>query len=388
MFPSIGDLLNHLLGTQLILPVQTLGFFMALAFIFPYFVFKAEFKRKEADGLVQPFQQNVITGAPASAAELLVNGLLGFLFGFKIIGALINYRLFLFDPQGFIFSWRGNLLTGLLFGAAFAYWAYIDRKKARLPEPVVSEKTVHPYQLTMRLVFTVAFWGFIGAKLFDSAEHLDDLRYAPLGTLFSTNGFTYYGGLIFGALAYLYTGHKRGMKLVHLADIGSPGMMLAYAIGRIGCQLSGDGDWGIINNHTKPHWLTWLPDWAWSFRFPHNEINAGLPIPGCIGNFCNELVKSVYPTSLYEAVICMLLFIFMWLIRKRIRIAGLMFYLYLVLNGTERLLIETIRVNVKYKFLDIVFTQAELICAAMIIGGFTGFAFIIYRHRHVDLNKI
>ena len=229
------------------------------------------------------------------------------------------------------------------------------------------------------MFFTVAFWGFIGAKLFDTAEHLDKLRYDPIGTLFSVNGFTYYGGLIFGALAYLYFCHKRGMRYDHLADIGSPGMMLAYAIGRIGCALSGDGDWGIVNTHPRPHWLNWLPDWAWSYNFPHNEINAGVPIQNCTGNFCHQLAVGVYPTSLYEAVLCLLLFGLMWAIRRHIYTAGLMFYIYLILNGTERILIETIRINIRYRFLGLNLTQAEWICTGMIVGGITGVASTIYR---------
>ena len=375
MFPTIADLINYLFGTHLVFAVQTLGFFMALAFIVPYFVFRSEFKRKEADGLIKPFQEEILTGAPASIAELTVNSLLGFIFGFKILGAFISHQLFFNDPQRFLLSAHGNLMAGLICAVGFWYWAYADRKKAQLPEPVVVIKTVHPYQLMLRVVFTVAFWGFIGAKLFDTVEHLTSLWYNPMGTLFSVNGFTYYGGLIFGALAYLYIGYTRGMKLAVLADMGSPGMMLAYGIGRIGCQLSGDGDWGIVNMHPKP---AGLPDWAWSSKFPHNGINAGITISDCIGNFCHELLRPVYPTSLYEAVLCIGLFGLMWAIRKYITVAGLMFYIYLVLNGTERLLIEIIRINTRYNFLGIYLTQAQLISAAEIVGALTGIGLIIF----------
>jgi phosphatidylglycerol:prolipoprotein diacylglycerol transferase len=374
MFPTLADIINYLFHTNAVFPVQTLGFFMALAFILSYQVFKSEFKRKESDGLIHPIKQHIIIGNPASVTEITVNGLLGFLFGFKILGALVDYKLFLHDPKTFFLSNHGNLITGIICCSGFAYWAYTDKERARLPEPVVIEKIVHPWQLMLKIVFLVAFWGFIGAKLFDTVEHLNSLRYDPFGTLFSVNGFTYYGGLIFGALAYLYFGHRHGMKLVHLADMGSPGMMLAYAIGRIGCQLSGDGDWGIVNLSHKPPELNWVPGWMWSFKFPHNEINAGLPMPGCSGSFCHQLANGVY-----QAGICSLLFIFMWIIRKHIHTAGLMFYLYLVLNGGERLLIETIRVNIKYRVLGINFTQAELIGGCMLTGGIIGIVHILYR---------
>jgi len=376
MFPTIGDLLQYLFHVHIALPVQTFGFFVALSFFVTYFVFVSEFKRKEAGGLISSYRAKEWVGMPASVLELIVNGLLGFILGFKISGAVINYKVFKSDPVGFIFSTRGNLWAGLLFAAVFAYWIYTDRRKQRLPEPKVVEREVHPYQLMVYLAFALGFWGFIGAKLFNTAENFQLFLHHPADTLFSANGFTYYGGLIFGAVTYLYICHKKGMKLVHLADIGSPGMMLAYGIGRIGCHLAGDGDWGIVNNHPKP--VEWLPDWMWSYKFPHNAIDAGVKMDGCFGDHCEQLRAGVYPTSFYEAVICIGLFGLMWMFRKRIRIPGLMFYSFLILNGTERFLIETIRVNERYRILGLELTQAEIISAAMVIGGLVGIVSIIY----------
>jgi prolipoprotein diacylglyceryltransferase len=154
-----------------------------------------------------------------------------------------------------------------------------------------------------------------------------------------------------------------------MLDIGGPGMMLAYGIGRIGCQMSGDGDWGIYNLKPKPHWLSWMPDWMWGFKFPHNVNNEGNIIPGYIGKFNHELPAPVYPTSFYESVICILLFLFLWSIRDRIKIPGVMFGIYMILNGVERFFIELIRVNTKYHVAGISFTQAEMISLLMVIGG-------------------
>lgn len=388
MFPTIADLINYLLHTHLVIPIQTLGLFMALSFIFSYQVFVSEFKRKEALGIIHAFKKTIIVGAPASLPELAVNGLLGFLFGFKIVGAALAYKQFLYDPKTFIVSTRGSIVAGLIFACVFAAWAWYGRQKERLSQPKIVEQTMHPYQLLPYMVFFMGFWGFIGAKLFDTVEHLDDLKYNPLGTLFSANGFSYYGGLVFGALAYLYMGYRKGMKLVHLADIGSPGMMLAYAIGRIGCQLSGDGDWGIVNIKPKPHVLQWLPDWMWSFKFPHNEINAGVMMKNCSGGFCHELFNGVYPTSFYEVVICMLLFIFMWVIRKHSYAAGLMFYIYLTASGLERIAIESIRVNEKYRFLGVNFSQAEWISLLMLIGGLVGLFYLGYKKFATNNNTL
>jgi phosphatidylglycerol:prolipoprotein diacylglycerol transferase len=386
MFPTLADLFEYLFHIRLPLPIQTFGFFVALAFLLPYYVFRSEFKRKEADGLIHAFKQTEWIGVPVSPLELFVNGLLGFVFGFKVIAAVSSYKIFANDPVRFIFSTDGNWIAGIICGALFAGWAYYDRKKAQLPKPVQVETWVHPYQLTGYLVFMLGFIGFIGAKLFDIAEHFQAFLFRPVPLLFSSGGFTYYGGLIFGSLTYLYICSRRGMKLVHLADIGSPGMMLAYGVGRIGCELSGDGDWGIINTHLKPGWLNWLPDWMWASKYPHNVIDAGVPIMGCLGEHCKILAAGVYPTSFYEAAICLLLFGLMWVFRWRIRVPGLMFYLYLILNGTERILMEQIRITDRHRFLGLVFTQAELICVLIIAGGITGIIYIITKPKQTFLN--
>jgi phosphatidylglycerol:prolipoprotein diacylglycerol transferase len=379
MFPTIGDLVYYLFRVHFLFPIQTLGLFIVLSFLLAYVVFTAEFKRYEANGKIHAFKRKVLVGQRATILDITANFILGFVFGFKVFGAALNYNKFQLAPRGYILSLQGSLLMGILAGTAFALWIYLDRKKQALPQPRVVEQTRHPYQLMGLIVFSVGFFGFIGAKLFDTAEHMDQFLYDPLGVLFSVNGFAYYGGLIFGALTYLYIGYRHGMKQVHLADIGSPGMMLAYGIGRIGCELSGDGDWGIINRHIKPDWLGWLPDWAWSFRYPHNSINAGVPIPGCNGNYCNQLLHGVYPTPLYELALCLGMFGLMWAFRKKIKIPGLMFSIYLILNGGERFLIEHIRINFYYRFLGLTFTQAELIGGLMLLGGLVGLTIIGYK---------
>ncbi|RWY50854.1 prolipoprotein diacylglyceryl transferase [Mucilaginibacter gilvus] len=379
MFPTIGDLVYYLFHVRFSFPIQMLGLFIVLSFLLAYIVFTSEFKRYEANGKIHAFKRKVLVGQQATVLDIVVNFMLGFAFGFKVFGAVLNYRKFQTDPRAYILSTQGNIIAGILLGAGFALWIYLDRRKQALPQPKVVEQTRHPYQLMGLIVFSVGFFGFIGAKLFDTVEHIDQFLYDPLGVLFSVNGFAYYGGLIFGALTYLYIGYRHGMKQVHLADIGSPGMMLAYGIGRIGCQLSGDGDWGIINRHAKPKWLSGLPDWAWSFKYPHNSINAGVPIPGCNGNYCNQLVQGVYPTPLYELVLCIGMFGLMWGFRKKIKIPGLMFSIYLILNGGERFFIEHIRINFYYSFLGLTFTQAELIGGLMLLGGLAGLTIIGYK---------
>ena len=104
------------------------------------------------------------------------------------------------------------------------------------------------------------------------------------------SGLTCYWGLICGALGVIWYTRKHKIPLLPLLDVGAPAMMLAYGVGRIGCQLSGDGDWGIVNTYPKPGWMSFLPDWMWSFNFPRNVAHEGTVILQNVkGKFKNEM---------------------------------------------------------------------------------------------------
>lgn len=382
MFPTISHLIRYFTGFTIPLPISTFGFFMVLAFSAAYLAFSEEFRRKETQGFISPFTQTEIIGKAVSILPLLLKGSGAFLIGYKLIYCIINYRLFTLNPQSIIFSHYGNIFGGILTGSTFIYIKYLHIKQHILAVPVKIKKTVHPYQEMDKLLFWCGFFGFIGAILFGQMERLDQLIINPIRFFLTFNGLAFYGGLIFGAATYLYITQKMGISLRNAADIGSPGMMLAYAIGRLGCHLSGDGDWGIINTYPKPLWLHWLPSWMWAFKYPHNVIRQGKYIVGCTDNiYCNELVNPVFPTSFYEAIICLLLFLLLWLIRNKIKISGLMFSIFAILNGTERYLIEHIKINVRHSILGLNFSQAEFI--SLIIGciGITSLFLSVKSHK-------
>ena len=154
-----------------------------------------------------------------------------------------------------------------------------------------------------------------------------------------------------------------------LGDLVAPGLILAYGIGRIGCHVAGDGDWGIVNTLVKPEWLAFLPDWAWAYDYPHNIINHGVRIAGCTGPHCFQLAEKVFPTPIYETTMAVIIFAILWSIRKRIKTPGMLFAIYLMFNGAERFFIEKIRVNNVYHIAGIDITQAEIISPILFLAG-------------------
>ena len=157
-------------------------------------------------------------------------------------------------------------------------------------------------------------------------------------------------------------------------DAVAPGLMIAYGVGRIGCQLSGDGDWGVIAAAEPDWWI--LPHWLWAYDYPHNVINGGDAavemIQSCTDRYCTRLAEGHYPTPIYETTATFLIGLLLWSLRKKLTyLPGMLFAIYLITNGIERFFIEYVRVNDQYDFLGLNLTQAQLIAIGFMLAGVT-----------------
>jgi len=375
MYPTISHLLFDLFGINIPLPIQTFGFWVAIAFIFASWIISNELKRKEEEGLLSSTKVNEIIGGNLTKLEIISSLLTGFFIGFKLIEAILHYNDLVNNPQNFILSTRGNILGGILIAAISFYLKWTENNKAKLATPKIIEKRIHPFELVGNMTMIAAVSGIIGAKIFHNLENMDAFLADPIGQLISFSGLTFYGGLIAGAISVIWYANNYKINSKHLIDSAAPGLMLAYGVGRIGCQMSGDGDWGIDNLTPKPEWMSFLPDWMWSYTFPHNVINAGVPIDGCTGKFCMELANPVWPTAFYEVIMSLVIFGILWAMRRHIKRPGALFFIYLAFNGVERFFIEKIRINTEYNILGGI-TQAEIISFSLILTSIIGLTYL------------
>jgi len=109
--------------------VNSFGFFVAIAFIIAAVVLASELKRKSKQGLFQPTDMQIMVGQPATASELILNFLLGFLLGYKIVALFIMSRAATEDPQAFIFSSLGSWPAGIGLGLLFAGLNWYEKNK-------------------------------------------------------------------------------------------------------------------------------------------------------------------------------------------------------------------------------------------------------------------
>ena len=275
----------------------------------------------------------------------------------------------------------GLLVAFAFLGANYFFLKEVLRKE-KLGLIITPEGRTTPKEHVSMITLIAIVFGFLGAKIF---AWLEDP--VPLSEFFSDpfSGLTIYGGLItafVAAVAYLKW-YK--MPLLHFMDAVAPALMISYGIGRLGCHISGDGDWGIVNNAPTP---PWIPDWIWSYSYPNNVLNEGMKLKDCIYNdYCFQLAEPVYPTPLYEAFFSLVLFLILWRLTTKLKIAGQLFFLYLIFNGVERFFIEKIRVNSVYEIAGFSFTQAEIISVLFVVIGVIGFQWLKKQHQKIISNN-
>ncbi len=382
MFPYLSDLTNYLFGFSFSFPLPMFGFMVAIAFIIANYIWVQEMKRKEKEGLQTFTIKKVMKGEKAGMTELIGNGIFGFILGFKVLAIFLNYSQVIEDLPGFIMSLEGNFIGGLVGAALLVYFKYRDAEKHKLEEPIEVEEKVHPYQHVGTMTFIAAIGGIFGAKIFDSIERIDRLIADPIEVIFSGSGLSIYGGLIIGGGLVLYYAYKKKLNLLLVCDACAPGLMLAYGIGRIGCQLAGDGDWGMPNYAEMPEMISFLPEWMWSFDYFGNINGTDLGAPGRPAMSDGFLYEgNAWPTPFYETILAFIIAGILWAFRKKVKIPGIIFSMYLIFNGIERFFIEKIRINSDYDLIWFKATQAEIIAVLLFTLGVFGIWYLTKKSK-------
>jgi phosphatidylglycerol:prolipoprotein diacylglycerol transferase len=184
-------------------------------------------------------------------------------------------------------------------------------------------------EISSTIIFAGAVGGLLGARILFILEEWSSFVRYPWEFIFSGAGFTWYGGVIGGVLAATWVVRREGIPWLKAADICAPALAIAYGIGRIGCHISGDGDWGIE---------TTVP---WGVAYTNAIIGwvhplTGVPYPPGV---------KVHPTPIYEFLQALVIFALLWSIRKKGYPAGTLFWLYLILSGIARFTVEFWRLN-------------------------------------------
>jgi phosphatidylglycerol:prolipoprotein diacylglycerol transferase len=247
---------------------------------------------------------------------------------------------------------------GLMLGIAFITANYIFSKE-------LERRKINP-NIATEITFLAIIFGIIGAKGLHLIENWNTFILNPLSEAFSPGGLTFYGGLILAAIAIFIYVRKKKIPFLAIADMVAPSLALAYGIGRIGCHLAGDGDYGI------PTSLPWGVNYENgtvppSFAFRGSEIAAQFP---------NGIVPDntpLHPTPIYEFLSMAIIAFILWRLLKKDWPNGKIFSLYLILTAFSRLMVEFIRLNPRLLF---GLSEAQLISIVLIVLGTAGFIYL------------
>lgn len=232
---------------------------------------------------------------------------------------------------------------GLFFALNFAAWGLLAARRLK--------EIGRPSDWAYEIVTVALIGGLVGARAYYLLQNPDSLS---AGDIFGGSGLIWYGGLAGGTIAVLIWAYRKEFLSRDLLDIAGPGLALGYAIGRIGCQVSGDGDYG------KP----W--DGPWAMGYPDGTVPTA---PGV----------TVHPTPIYETLTMGLLAFGLWQLRDRVR-PGMLFALYLIGAGAERFLVEFLRRN---EDVWLGLTAAQLESLTLLLIGVVWTAVVYRRHGSI-----
>jgi phosphatidylglycerol:prolipoprotein diacylglycerol transferase len=189
-------------------------------------------------------------------------------------------------------------------------------------------------ELASTMVFAAAIGGLLGARLLFIVEDWGNFLRSPWDFIFTGAGFTWYGGFLGGVLGVTWVVRKNNIPWLKAADIAAPALAIAYGVGRLGCHVAGDGDWGTVT------------DVPWGVAYTNAIIgwvdpSTGVPYPPGV---------RVHPTPIYEFLQSVLVFGILWALRKKEYAPGTLFWLYLALAGFARLVVEFWRLNPVFAF--------------------------------------
>jgi phosphatidylglycerol---prolipoprotein diacylglyceryl transferase len=198
---------------------------------------------------------------------------------------------------------------GLCFGLAFVVSGAITARRLK--------ELGRPPDWAYEMVFAALVGGLVGARGYWLITHTHQVSGDVLGSVFGGSGLVWYGGLAGGAIGVLLWAYRKGMFNLELLDMNAASLAMGYAVGRIGCQVSGDGDYGKAT------------DLPWGMAYPHGVVPT---------------TDVVHPTPVYETLAMGLGAWVLWRLRDAFR-PGVLFALYLTLVGAERFLVEFLRRN-------------------------------------------
>ena len=250
---------------------------------------------------------------------------------------------------------------GLMLGISFIAASWLLSKEFK--------RKKYDENASVNITFIALIGGVIGSKLLYVIEEWPSLAMMSSGKLFSTDGLfspaglTWYGGFILATLIIFFYVRKKRIPFLGVCDAAAPSLAIGYGIARIGCHLSGDGDYGL----PVSEFASWVP-WGTNYSngtLPPSSAFRGSELAQKFGGVVPDNTLC-HPTPVYEFIVGVIIFYILWKYRTKFKIDGKLFFLYLILTGIARLLVEFIRLNPKLLW---GLSEAQLISIVIIIIG-------------------